>query len=137
MEDTYRYVIHAYEDVRQKRPIKHEHGGPRSSPTALRRSGGPNCSPKSSPMDGSTSTLSTERRRSKTRLQRAERFVYWLLLSSIRPSSWRARAQKPRPWAAPTSPCALRTDNAPEVRFSATLGEEPETSRSPQGTVSL
>jgi hypothetical protein len=27
MEDTYRYVIHAYEDVRQRRPIKHEHGG--------------------------------------------------------------------------------------------------------------
>jgi len=24
---TYRYVIHAYEDARQKRPIKHEHGG--------------------------------------------------------------------------------------------------------------
>jgi hypothetical protein len=30
MKDTYRYVIHAYEDVRQKRPIKHEHGGPPS-----------------------------------------------------------------------------------------------------------
>ena len=27
MQDTYRYVIHAYEDARQKRPIKHEHGG--------------------------------------------------------------------------------------------------------------
>jgi hypothetical protein len=27
MKDTYRYVIHAYEDVRQRRPIKHEHGG--------------------------------------------------------------------------------------------------------------
>jgi hypothetical protein len=27
MKDTYRYVIHAYEDVRQKRPMKHEHGG--------------------------------------------------------------------------------------------------------------
>jgi hypothetical protein len=27
MEDAYRYVIHAYEDARQKRPIKHEHGG--------------------------------------------------------------------------------------------------------------
>jgi hypothetical protein len=27
MKDTYRYVIHAYEDARQKRPIKHEHGG--------------------------------------------------------------------------------------------------------------
>lgn len=27
MKDTYRYVIHAYEDVRQKRLIKHEHGG--------------------------------------------------------------------------------------------------------------
>ena len=24
---TYRYVIHAYEDARQKRPMKHEHGG--------------------------------------------------------------------------------------------------------------
>jgi hypothetical protein len=27
MQDTYDYVIHAYEDVRQKRPIKHQHGG--------------------------------------------------------------------------------------------------------------
>ena len=27
MKETYRYVIHAYEDARQKRPIKHEHGG--------------------------------------------------------------------------------------------------------------
>ena len=27
MKDSYRYVIHAYEDARQKRPIKHEHGG--------------------------------------------------------------------------------------------------------------
>jgi hypothetical protein len=27
MKDTYRYVIHAYEDARQKRPMKHEHGG--------------------------------------------------------------------------------------------------------------
>ncbi len=24
---TYRYVIHAYEDARQKRPIKQQHGG--------------------------------------------------------------------------------------------------------------
>jgi hypothetical protein len=27
MQDTYSYVIHAYEDVRQKRPLKHPHGG--------------------------------------------------------------------------------------------------------------
>jgi hypothetical protein len=27
LKDPYRYVIHAYEDVRQRRPIKHEHGG--------------------------------------------------------------------------------------------------------------
>jgi len=27
MKDTFRYVIHAYEDARQKRPIKHERGG--------------------------------------------------------------------------------------------------------------
>jgi hypothetical protein len=27
MKDTYRYVIHAYEDVRQKRPLNHQHGG--------------------------------------------------------------------------------------------------------------
>jgi len=27
MKDTYRYYILAYEDARQKRPIKHEHGG--------------------------------------------------------------------------------------------------------------
>jgi hypothetical protein len=27
MKGTYRYVIHAYEDARQKRPMKHEHGG--------------------------------------------------------------------------------------------------------------
>jgi hypothetical protein len=24
---AYRYYIHAYEDARQKRPMKHEHGG--------------------------------------------------------------------------------------------------------------
>jgi hypothetical protein len=63
MKDSYRYVIHAYEDARQKRPIKHEHGGLPSSQTALRRSGGPKCSPKSSPMGGSTSTSSTKGRR--------------------------------------------------------------------------
>jgi hypothetical protein len=27
MKDTYRYYILAYEDARQKRPIKHEYGG--------------------------------------------------------------------------------------------------------------
>ena len=27
MKDAYRYVIHAYEDARQRRPIKHQHGG--------------------------------------------------------------------------------------------------------------
>ena len=27
MKDTYRYVIHAYEDARQRRPIKHQYGG--------------------------------------------------------------------------------------------------------------
>jgi hypothetical protein len=27
VKDTNRYVIHAYEDVRQKRPFKHEHEG--------------------------------------------------------------------------------------------------------------
>jgi hypothetical protein len=27
MQETYRYVIHAYEDARQKRPMKHQHGG--------------------------------------------------------------------------------------------------------------
>jgi hypothetical protein len=27
VKDTYRYVIHAYEDARQKRPMKDEHGG--------------------------------------------------------------------------------------------------------------
>jgi hypothetical protein len=27
VKETYRYVIHAYEDARQKRPIEHEHGG--------------------------------------------------------------------------------------------------------------
>ena len=27
MKVPYRYVIHAYEDVRQKRPIDHQHGG--------------------------------------------------------------------------------------------------------------
>lgn len=26
MKDAYRYVIHAYEDARQKQPIRHEHG---------------------------------------------------------------------------------------------------------------
>jgi hypothetical protein len=27
MKDTYRYYILAYEDARQKRPIRHEYGG--------------------------------------------------------------------------------------------------------------
>jgi hypothetical protein len=27
MKDTYRYYVLAYEDARQKRPIKHEYGG--------------------------------------------------------------------------------------------------------------
>jgi hypothetical protein len=27
VKDAYRYVIHAYEDVRQRRPLKHHHGG--------------------------------------------------------------------------------------------------------------
>ncbi len=27
MKDTYRYDIHAYEDVSQRRPMKHEHRG--------------------------------------------------------------------------------------------------------------
>jgi len=27
MRDAYRYYVLAYEDARQKRPIKHEHGG--------------------------------------------------------------------------------------------------------------
>ncbi len=60
MKDTYRYVIHAYEDARQKRPIKHEYGGPPSSQTVLGPSDGPKCSPKSSPMGGSASTSSSE-----------------------------------------------------------------------------
>jgi hypothetical protein len=40
MQETYRYYILAYEDARQKRPMKHQHGGPPSSPMAPRRSGG-------------------------------------------------------------------------------------------------
>jgi hypothetical protein len=28
MKDTYRYYILAYEDAHQKRPIRHEYGGP-------------------------------------------------------------------------------------------------------------
>ncbi len=73
MKDSYRYVIHAYEDARQKRPIKHEHGGPPSSQTALRRWGGPKSSPKSSsPMGGSTSASSTKGR-SRSRQDYASR----------------------------------------------------------------
>jgi hypothetical protein len=40
MEDACRYVIHAYEDARQKRPIKHVHGGTtvlNDGPSALGR----------------------------------------------------------------------------------------------------
>jgi hypothetical protein len=49
MKDIYRYAIHAYEDARQKRPMKHERvGRPPSSQTALRCSDEPKCSPKSS-----------------------------------------------------------------------------------------
>src|SRR5918992_1432784 len=35
-------------------------------------------------------------------------------------------SRKPGPWAARTSPCTVRTDDAPKVRFSATVGEEPD-----------
>jgi hypothetical protein len=40
MEVAYRYVIHAYEDARQKRRIKHEYGGTtvlNDGPSALGR----------------------------------------------------------------------------------------------------
>jgi hypothetical protein len=40
LQDTYRYYILAYEDARQKRPIKHEYGGttvPTEGAEALRR----------------------------------------------------------------------------------------------------
>jgi hypothetical protein len=30
MKVTYSYVLHAYEDARWKRPLKHQHGGPPS-----------------------------------------------------------------------------------------------------------
>ena len=33
---------------------------------------------------------------------------------------------EPKTWAARASPCSKQTDNTPRVRFSATLGEEPE-----------
>jgi len=81
MEGSYRYVIHAYEDARQKRPMK---GGPPSSPTALRRSDGPKCSPRSSPMDGSTSTWSTGGRRSRRRPRKS---IKDLSSASIHPTS--------------------------------------------------
>jgi hypothetical protein len=74
MKDTYRYYILAYEDARQKRPIKNmSTAGPPSSPTALRRSGEPNCSPKSTPMGGSTSTSTTEGTRGRRRPRRPPR----------------------------------------------------------------
>src|SRR5215208_944800 len=60
MKDTYRYYVLAYEDARQKRPIKHEYGGPPYSPKAPRRSDEPSLSPESAPTGGSTSTSSTE-----------------------------------------------------------------------------
>ena len=37
VKDTYRYYIRAYEDARQKRPIKHEHGGTTDRPHRRRR----------------------------------------------------------------------------------------------------
>ena len=73
MKDAYRYVIHAYEDARQKRPMKHEHWRPPFSPTARRRSDEPNCSPESSPMGGSTSTSSTEERKCRWQPRRSIR----------------------------------------------------------------
>jgi hypothetical protein len=65
MRGTYRYVIHAYEDARQKRPMKHEHGGTTvlaHGAEALERA---ELLAKGSPTVGSTSTSSTEGRRSR------------------------------------------------------------------------
>jgi hypothetical protein len=39
---------------------------------------------------------------------------------------WKGCSQKPKPWAASTSPCDIRTYCGLKVRFSATVGEEPE-----------
>jgi hypothetical protein len=41
-------------------------------------------------------------------------------------TSGKVRFQTSEPYAARTSPYTVRTDEAPKVRFSATLGEEPE-----------
>jgi hypothetical protein len=71
MKDTYRYVIHAYEDVRQKRPMKHEHGGTTVLTDGARALERAELLAKESPMGGSTSTSSTEGRRSRWRPRRS------------------------------------------------------------------
>jgi hypothetical protein len=38
----------------------------------------------------------------------------------------KARPRKSRPWAARTSPCDSQSYNGLKVRFSVTVGEEPE-----------
>ena len=49
MKDSYRYYILAYEDTRGGGPSNTSTAGPPFSPTVLRRSGGPKCSPGSTP----------------------------------------------------------------------------------------
>jgi hypothetical protein len=100
MKDSYRYVIHAYEDARQKRPIKHEHGGPPSSPTAMKRYDEPKSSPGSSPVSGlhPPRVQRGEVGVDKTTLLGAERYPTPLLLSTtLRPSSQKAGPRKPKP----------------------------------------
>jgi hypothetical protein len=56
----YRYVVHAYEDARQKRPIKHEHGGTTVLTDGAEALGRAELLAKEFPEGESTSTSSTE-----------------------------------------------------------------------------
>jgi hypothetical protein len=65
MQDTYRYYILAYEDARQKRPIKHEYGGTTVLTDGAEALGRAEVLAKEYSDGGSTSTSSTEGIRSR------------------------------------------------------------------------
>ena len=73
MKDTYRYYILAYEDARQKRPIKHEYGGPTLLTEGRQALGRAESLARECPEGGSTSTSSTEGIRSRWRPKRTIR----------------------------------------------------------------
>jgi hypothetical protein len=71
MKDTYRYYVLAYEDARQKRPIKHEYGGTTVLTEGTEALGRAESLARVYPTGGSTSTSSTEGIESRWRPMRS------------------------------------------------------------------